>query len=46
MVTVSSQEGQGSTFTIRIPTEYPPAEDRSTADGGTVSDSNEPQEAN
>ncbi len=46
-VTVVSQEGQGSTFTIRIPTEYPPAEQRSPADGGRVATGpTEPQEAN
>jgi two-component system sensor histidine kinase SenX3 len=46
-VTVVSQEGKGSTFTIRIPTEYPPAEQRSPSDGGRVgSGSTKPQEAN
>jgi two-component system sensor histidine kinase SenX3 len=45
-VTVVSQEGQGSTFTIRIPTEYPPAEQRSPSEGGRVgSGSTKPQEA-
>jgi two-component system sensor histidine kinase SenX3 len=45
-VTVVSQEGRGSTFTIRIPTEYPPAEQRPPADGGRVgSGSTKPQEA-
>jgi two-component system sensor histidine kinase SenX3 len=45
-VTVSSEEGAGSTFTVRIPTEYPPAEQRLPADGGQVETrSTKPQEA-
>lgn len=46
-VSVESQEGKGSTFTIRIPTEYPPAEHRSAATIDPVgTGSPKPQEAN